>query len=376
MRKLTLLTLSLAVAVQTAVFSSSAMADKPKRISTAKSPLQAAVQAAPAKSNKSSLGGASSKLVKNLNKSTSGKSLPQAALNSNLPKVAKGLKNGDLPWKNGANAANSLAQKITDQQAAKKKVTDSLVDQLKKSDSPPKVKFPIDLVTPQNPAKPKFPLDPGLFNPADTIKPKFPLDPGIFTPKDPIKPKFPLDPGIFVPLDPPAGDPPSDTPTKTPGDDPNCPTPCPPACPPIWRLPIWYTGGLGLGVYNVCPPIYYDSVQDVNITQVVSTTVEQPAAPSLEVVPVMVPSGSTILLRGIDFGSTAGQVKLQVNQLALPAMVIRWEASQVMATLMMLDVSDPISARIVVLNADGAEILTQDIVLIAPRQVSVVSPTE
>jgi hypothetical protein len=68
---------------------------------------------------------------------------------------------------------------------------------------------------------------------------------------------------------------------------------------------------------------------------------------------MQVPVGSTLTLQSLGLGDAAGQVMLQVDKIAIPAMVNEWTPNAVTTTLPMLGLSSPVIADIVLVRADG-----------------------
>lgn len=82
----------------------------------------------------------------------------------------------------------------------------------------------------------------------------------------------------------------------------------------------------------------------------VPVVVEQVAVvqPSMQV-----PVGSTLTLQTLGLGDAAGQVMLQVDKIAIPAMVNDWKNDAVTTTLPMLLLGSPVIADIVIVRVDG-----------------------
>jgi hypothetical protein len=68
---------------------------------------------------------------------------------------------------------------------------------------------------------------------------------------------------------------------------------------------------------------------------------------------MQVPVGSTLTLQSLGLGDVAGQVMLQVDKIAIPAMVNDWKPDAVTTTLPMLGLGAPVIADIVIVRADG-----------------------
>jgi hypothetical protein len=97
--------------------------------------------------------------------------------------------------------------------------------------------------------------------------------------------------------------------------------------------------------YKPCYPVCSHPI----IVQV-PVVVEQVAVvqPSMQV-----PVGSTLTLQSLGLGDVAGQVMLQVDRIAIPAMVNEWRPDAVTTTLPMLGLSGQVIADIVIVRADG-----------------------
>jgi len=127
----------------------------------------------------------------------------------------------------------------------------------------------------------------------------------------------------------------------TPGCNP-C-DPCKKGCLPWWWCPTWY-----YPCYSPCYPIVYTTPIVIPVaTEVVTvgSVVEEKI--------LQVPVGSTITLQGKEFGETAGQVVIQLDKLAMPAMVNEWKNESITATVPMLALSAPLRAEILVVKFDG-----------------------
>jgi hypothetical protein len=101
--------------------------------------------------------------------------------------------------------------------------------------------------------------------------------------------------------------------------------------------------------HNHCyKPVY--PVCTKTIVVQVPVVVEQVAVAQ----PVMqVPVGSTLTLQALGLGHEAGQVMLQVDKIAIPAMVNEWTDGAVTTTLPMLGLGGQVIADIVLVRADG-----------------------
>lgn len=101
--------------------------------------------------------------------------------------------------------------------------------------------------------------------------------------------------------------------------------------------------------HNHCYKPTYPVCTQTIIVQV-PVVVEQVAVAQ----PVMqVPVGATLTLQSLGLGDAAGQVMLQVDKIAIPAMVNDWKPDAVTTTLPMLGLSSPVIADIVMVRADG-----------------------
>jgi hypothetical protein len=129
-------------------------------------------------------------------------------------------------------------------------------------------------------------------------------------------------------------------------------------CSPCWSPckigcnPWWY------GCYSWCDPCYkpcYPVVYSQPIVIPVATTVvaAAPVAGVVEEKVMQVPAGATLTLQALDLGTTAGQVVLQFNQMAMPAMVSEWKNDAVTATLPPMGLASPVKGEITIVKADG-----------------------
>jgi hypothetical protein len=130
------------------------------------------------------------------------------------------------------------------------------------------------------------------------------------------------------------------------------------SCSPCWSPckigcnPWWY------GCYSWCDPCYkpcYPIVYSQPIVIPVATTVvtAAPVAGVIEEKLMQVPAGATLTLQALDLGTTAGQVVLQLNQMAMPAMVNEWKNDAVTATLPPMGLASPVKGEITIVKADG-----------------------
>jgi hypothetical protein len=130
-------------------------------------------------------------------------------------------------------------------------------------------------------------------------------------------------------------------------------------CNPCWSPckigcnPWWY------GCYSWCDPCYkpcYPVVYSQPILIPVATPIVTSAAPVGGVIEeklMQVPAGATLTLQALDLGTTAGQVVLQFNQMAMPAMVNEWKNDAVTATLPPMGLASPVKGEITIVKADG-----------------------
>jgi hypothetical protein len=144
-------------------------------------------------------------------------------------------------------------------------------------------------------------------------------------------------------------------------------------CNPCWSPckigcnPWWY------GSYSWCDPCYkpcYPVVYSQPIVLPVATTVVTAAAPVAGVIEeklMQVPAGATLTLQALDLGTTAGQVVLQFNQMAMPAMVSEWKNDAVTATLPPMGLASPVKGEITIVKADG-KVATSIKVEVIPAQ--------
>ncbi|HEX5102559.1 MAG TPA: hypothetical protein VFV87_02030 [Pirellulaceae bacterium] len=86
-------------------------------------------------------------------------------------------------------------------------------------------------------------------------------------------------------------------------------------------------------------------------TIIVQVPVEQPVAVAQPA--MQVPVGATLTLQSLGLGDAAGQVMIQVDKIAIPAMVNEWTNDAVTTTLPMLGLGGQVIADIVMVRADG-----------------------
>jgi hypothetical protein len=77
-----------------------------------------------------------------------------------------------------------------------------------------------------------------------------------------------------------------------------------------------------------------------------------------------VPVGATITLAGKDLGEKAGQVLVSVNQVVLPAEVVKWEVAAATVSMPRIGLAAATKAQLQVLLADGKVVNTVDVELI------------
>lgn len=66
-----------------------------------------------------------------------------------------------------------------------------------------------------------------------------------------------------------------------------------------------------------------------------------------------VPSGATVTLAGKNLGERSGRVTVQVNGMALPADVVKWEPTAATVTLPTVELKTAARARIELISSDG-----------------------
>ena len=96
--------------------------------------------------------------------------------------------------------------------------------------------------------------------------------------------------------------------------------------------------------YKPCYPVIYTQPIIVQVPVVVD--VAQPV--------MQVPAAATLTLQSPGLGDVAGQVMIQVDKLAIPAMVNDWKNDAVTMTLPMLGIGGQVIADIVIVRADGS----------------------
>jgi hypothetical protein len=209
------------------------------------------------------------------------------------------------------------------------------------------------------PVKPPIgPIKPPVVGPIGPIKP--PVGP-IKPPIGPIKPPVV---GPIGPIKPPVGpiDPVTPPPGGT-GGDKGC-HPCKPGCKPWW----WCATPIVSTYCKPCYPVVY--TQPITVHMPVATPVAVPVtpvtpdAPAAEEPLMKVPVGATLVLQTPGLGDSAGQVMIQMDKLAIPAMVNEWKPDAVTTTLPMFSLASPVTAEIVMVKADGTVANTLKVELI------------
>ena len=119
-------------------------------------------------------------------------------------------------------------------------------------------------------------------------------------------------------------------------------SPCKVGCKPWWQdCHHFHHDHCYKPVYPVCTK---------TIVVQVPVVVEQVAVAQ----PVMqVPVGSTLTLQSLGLGDATGQVMIQIDKVAIPAMVNEWRNDAVTTTLPMLGLGGQVIADIVMVRADG-----------------------
>jgi hypothetical protein len=77
-----------------------------------------------------------------------------------------------------------------------------------------------------------------------------------------------------------------------------------------------------------------------------------------------VPVGATITLAGKDLGAKAGQVLVSVNQVVLPAEVVKWEVAAATVSMPRIGLAAATKAQLQVVLADGKVANTVDVELV------------
>ncbi len=148
---------------------------------------------------------------------------------------------------------------------------------------------------------------------------------------------------------------------------------------PIWgpgcgKYPWW-----GGWCYNPCTPIVIPIGGCYGPTLVSETiVVEVPGEPTVVIAEkpalkveeklMQVPVGAKLTLQGKELGDKPGQVVLQFEQFALPAMVNEWKPDHVTATLPLMGLTAPMKGQIFVMKEDG-QVVNQLAVEIIPAPV-------
>ena len=124
--------------------------------------------------------------------------------------------------------------------------------------------------------------------------------------------------------------------------------------------------------HNHCYKPTYPVCSQTIVVQV-PVLVEQVAVaqPSMQV-----PVGSTLTLQSLGLGDAAGQVMLQVDKIAIPAMVNDWKNDAVTTTLPMLLLGAPVVADIVIVRVDGtvANSIKVELINAQPQTAQAASP--
>lgn len=121
--------------------------------------------------------------------------------------------------------------------------------------------------------------------------------------------------------------------------------------------------------YKPCYPVVYTQPIIVQVPVVVEqVAVAQPT--------MQVPVGATLTLQSPALGEAAGQVMIQIDKVAIPAMVNEWKPDSVTTTLPMLGLGGQVIADIVMVRADGtvANSIKVELINAQPQAAQAASP--
>jgi hypothetical protein len=88
-----------------------------------------------------------------------------------------------------------------------------------------------------------------------------------------------------------------------------------------------------------------------------------------------VPVGATITLAGKDLGDKAGQVLVSINQVTVPAEVVKWETAAATVSMPRIGVTGSTKAQLQVLLADGKLANSVDVELVPAEASTAASDT-
>jgi hypothetical protein len=140
-----------------------------------------------------------------------------------------------------------------------------------------------------------------------------------------------------------------------------------PGCHPWWFCPAWvapaptpyypvvYTEPIVIRVSVPAAPIVVpvaESTSDAPATPPAPGT-SQPQATTPEEKLLQVPLGATLTLQATGLGEQAGQVIVQIEKIAMPALVSEWKPDSVTATLPTVAIAENIRGELLLMKADG-----------------------
>jgi len=154
-----------------------------------------------------------------------------------------------------------------------------------------------------------------------------------------------------------------------PGGNPHC-SPCnpfKPGCHPWWFCPAWvapaptpyypvvYTEPIVIPVSVPAAPIFVPVTETASSPSATPQPEEtsKPAAATAEEKLLQVPLGATLTLQAKELGEQAGQVIVQIEKIAMPALVSEWKTDSVTATLPTVAIAENIRAELMLVKADG-----------------------
>ena len=154
-----------------------------------------------------------------------------------------------------------------------------------------------------------------------------------------------------------------------PGGNPHC-SPCnpfKPGCHPWWFCPAWvapaptpyypvvYTEPIVIPVSVPAAPIVVPVSESASATPATPQPQEtsKPATTTPEEKLLQVPLGATLTLQATGLGEQAGQVIVQIEKIAMPALVSEWKPDGVTATLPTVAIAENIRAELLLMKADG-----------------------
>jgi hypothetical protein len=139
-----------------------------------------------------------------------------------------------------------------------------------------------------------------------------------------------------------------------------------PGCHPWWFCPSWvapapvvYTEPIIIPVSVPAAPIVVASQPATSPSMLpttegpAATETAKPVTTTTEEKIQQVPLGATLTLQAKELGEQAGQVIIQIEKIAMPALVSDWSASSVTATLPTVAIAENLRAELLLVKADG-----------------------